>query len=168
MSKTTTTALADVAGAGASVDEVQEALATVARAFVQPRVHERLMRAAGVRLDRGGAALLYKLRLHGDALRVTALADLLGIDAPTVTRKVQQLERDGLVTRRPDADDGRAWRIHLTAPGRRSIERVLRARQEWLAGIFTDWRPADIAAFARLLSRFADELTTDLDEHRDH
>jgi DNA-binding MarR family transcriptional regulator len=111
VSKTTTTAPADVAGAGASVDEVQEALATVARAFVQPRVHERLMRAAGVRLDRGGAALLYKLRLHGDALRVTALADLLGIDAPTVTRKVQQLERDGLVSRRPDADDGRAWRM---------------------------------------------------------
>jgi len=43
--------------------------------------------AAGVRLDRAGSALLYKLYVYGDALRVTDLADFAGVDAPTVTAK---------------------------------------------------------------------------------
>ncbi len=112
-----------------SSDRIEEALSVVGRASNQVRLHERLLQAAGVRLDRGGASLLHKLHLHKEPLRVTALADLLGIDAPTVTRKVQQLERDGLVSRHPDPDDGRATRIQLTPAGRRTFERVLKARE---------------------------------------
>ncbi|NNN02116.1 MAG: MarR family transcriptional regulator, partial [Acidimicrobiaceae bacterium] len=97
----------------------------------QIRVHEELLRAAGVRLDRAGAALLYKLRLYADTpLRVTSLAALLGVDAPTVTRKVQQLERLGYVAREPDPDDGRASLIRLTTSGQETVDRILAAHRE--------------------------------------
>ncbi len=102
---------------GPSVDRFDEALQTVARSITQVRLHERLLQSAGVRLDRAGATLLYKLSAKGDALRVTDLAEMLGVDAPTVTRKVQQLERDGMVVRHTDPDDGRASRI-APDPGR--------------------------------------------------
>ena len=90
------------------VDRFDDALQTVARAITQVRLHERLLRRAGVRLDRAGVTLLFKLAAKEDSLRVTDLAELLGVDPPTVTRKVQQLERDGMVVRQPDSDDRRA------------------------------------------------------------
>ena len=139
---------------GGSADRIEEALQVVGRAFTQVRLHERLLKAAGVRLDRSGASLLHKLHLHVDPLRVTALADMLGVDAPTVTRKVQQLEREGLVSRHADPDDKRATRIQLTPAGRRTFERVLKARRAWLDRLFQDWDESDLADFARLLSRF--------------
>jgi DNA-binding MarR family transcriptional regulator len=150
-----------------SVDRIQAAFQVVVGSITQIRAHERILAAAGVRLDRAGSALLYKLFVFGDSLRVTDLADLLGVDAPTVTRKIQQLEREELVSRRPDPDDGRASRITLTRAGQRTIERVLDARREWYDHLVEDWDEADLATFASLLGRFAASLERDVEDARD-
>jgi DNA-binding MarR family transcriptional regulator len=149
-----------------SVDQIQAAFQVVAGSLSQIRVHERLLTAAGVRLDRAGAALLYRLHVYGDSLRVTDLAELLGVDAPTVTRKIQQLEREELVSRRPDPDDGRATRILLTRAGRRAIEKVLEARREWYERLVAEWTDEDLTIFASLLGRFSSSLERDLEEAR--
>lgn len=149
------------------IDRFDEALQTVARSITQVRVHERLLRLAGVRLDRAGATLLFKLAAKGESRRVTDLAEMLGVDTPTVTRKVQQLERDGMVVRQSDPDDGRSSRIRLTPAGRRTIERVRRARRAWLDRLLLDWDDDDLSDLADLLSRFAQDLDRDMDEARD-
>jgi DNA-binding MarR family transcriptional regulator len=149
------------------IDRFDEALQTVARSITQVRVHERLLRLAGVRLDRAGATLLFKLSARGESLRVTDLAETLGVDTPTVTRKVQQLERDGMVVRQSDPDDGRASRIRLTPAGRRTIERVRRARRAWLDRLLQGWDDDDLSDLADLLSRFVEDLDRDMDEARD-
>lgn len=129
----------------------------------QARVHERLLREAGVRLDRAGAALLYMLYAEGDPLRVTGLAELLGVDAPTVTRKVQQLEREGLVARQADASDRRATRILLTSAGRQVLESVLEARRAWFDRLLEGWAERDLVAFASMLDRFTVSLERDVE-----
>jgi DNA-binding MarR family transcriptional regulator len=154
------------APAGGPVDQIQTAFQSVAGSIAQVRVHERLLVAAGVRLDRAGSALLYKLHIYGDSLRVTDLADLLGVDAPTVTRKIQQLEREQLVSRRPDPDDGRATRIMVTEAGRQALERLLQARHEWYGRLLAGWDDEELAAFASLLGKFSSALERDLEEAR--
>lgn len=149
-----------------AVDQIQASLQVVARAITQVRVHERLLQSAGVRLDRAGAAALYKLSLQRDAIRVTALAEMLDVDAPTVTRKIQQLERDGLVIRHADPDDGRASRIALTAAGRRTLERVLKARRAWLDRLLEGWDDDDLTRFGALLGRFSTSLERDMEDAR--
>jgi DNA-binding MarR family transcriptional regulator len=161
-----------VPGAGSGptaghVDRFDEALQTVARSITQVRLHERLLGLAGIRLDRAGAALLFKLCAKSDSLRVTDLAEMLGVDTPTVTRKVQQLEREGMVVRQTDPDDRRASRIGLTPAGRRTIERVRRARRSWLEQLVHEWDDDDLSALADLLGRFAEDLERDLDDARD-
>jgi len=148
------------------MDQVLAALEDISRSTTQVRVHERLLQAAGVRLDRAGSALLHKLSRGGGPLRVTDLAELLGVDAPTVTRKVQQLERAGLVVRTTDPGDRRATRIALTAAGRRSLDKVLQARREWLDQLLVGWEGADLRTFAILLGRFSAVLGQDMDDHR--
>jgi len=148
------------------VDQIQASLQVVARSISQARVHERLLQSAGVRLDRAGSAALYKMHLHGDAIRVTVLAEMLGVDAPTVTRKIQQLERDGLVVRHADPDDRRASRIRLTPAGRRTLDRVLKARRAWLDRLVEGWSPDDLAQFGSLLARFTASLESDMEDAR--
>jgi len=109
---------------------------------------------------------LYKLYVHGDALRVTALAEMLDVDTPTVTRKIQQLERDGLVVRHADPADGRASRIRLTPAGRRTLERVLKARRAWLDRMLEGWDERDLVQFGSLLGRFAASLEGDMGDAR--
>ncbi|MGC8510785.1 MAG: MarR family winged helix-turn-helix transcriptional regulator [Acidimicrobiales bacterium] len=147
---------------------IQVSLQSIVRALGQARTHERLLERAGVRLDRAGTALLYKLSLHGDEpLRVSALADLLGVDAPTVTRKAQQLEHLGYVTRDPDPEDGRATRVHLTPEGRTVLSRVVDAHRDLLAGVVAGWDDQERRTFAGLLERFAASLQTTTEDHRD-
>lgn len=149
-----------------TVGRIRTAFWTVARSMGQVRVHERLVRAAGVRVDRAGGNLLYMLHAQGDSLRVTGLADLLGVDAPTVTRKVQQLEREGMVARQADAQDRRATRIRLTPSGGRALEQIMRARREWFDHLLEGWEEGDLAIFATMLERFAVALEQDLEDAR--
>jgi DNA-binding MarR family transcriptional regulator len=153
-------------GQGRSVDRIEVGLQTVARAITQVRLHERLLLAAGVRLDRAGAYLLHKLHLGRTPQRVTDLAEQLGVDAPTVTRKIQQLEREGLVERHPDPADRRASRIQLTPSGKKMIERIEKARRSWLERLLQDWDPADLEVFGVLLGRFSESLAREMEDGR--
>ena len=147
------------------IEVIEGALQAVVRTLNQVKVHERLLRVAAARVDRAGVALMYRLATEGggDGLRITDLAERLGVDAPTVTRKVQQLEREGLVQRHVDPGDRRASRLVLTAQGKRTIERVMTARRAWLTGLLEGWDDDDQDRFGQLLSRFAEALTLDLD-----
>ena len=164
MSQATTDRLRAPASTTSSTDRILGGLSTIAQAVHQPRLHERLLRAAGIRLDRSGASLLAKLGGHGDEPpRVTALAERMSVDTPTVTRKLQQLERLGLVARSDDPGDRRAHRIRLTPKGRSTLSRLTTARREWLDHLLEDWSERDRSSFAALLERFTTRLADELD-----
>jgi DNA-binding MarR family transcriptional regulator len=163
MSQATTDRVRAVPDAS-STDRILGGLSTIAQAVHQPRLHERLLRAAGVRLDRAGASLLAKLEGRGaEPPRVTALAERLNVDTPTVTRKLQQLERLGLVARSDDPGDKRAHRIRLTPRGRSLLARLVTARRAWLDELLDGWSEADRATFAGLLERFSTRLAEEMD-----
>ena len=64
-----------------------------------------------------------------DGLRMGELAQRSRLSKQTMTTMVRLVERDGLVERRADPDDGRATRVYLTGRARRFrpvAERVLR------------------------------------------
>src|SRR5271154_5663636 len=127
MPKATSTTPDVVVQSSDELRRVASSMSVLSRAFTLSRPHELLLKEAGVRLDRAGSALLFKLRSHGASARVSDLAELLGVDAPAITRKVQQLERLGYVAIEPDADDKRAKRITLTKSGEKTIERIMLA-----------------------------------------
>lgn len=161
MSRTRSDTSRNGTGTG-TTGEIGAALISLSRAMNQVRVHAMLRKQAGVDLDRGGAAVLYKLVADGDNIRLGDLAERLGVDSPAVTRKIQQLETMGLVRRSPDPDDGRASRIRITAAGRDSIDRLLVAHRRWVEEMLSSWPETDQRAFARLVHRFASTIEEDL------
>ncbi len=59
-----------------------------------------------------------------EGLTQVDLARMLGIEAPTVTRLVIQLEQDGLVKRRTVVGDARCKTVHLTPKAKKLIVRI--------------------------------------------
>jgi DNA-binding MarR family transcriptional regulator len=147
-----------------AIAEIECALHSLGRRLKQSRLHDFLLKQAGVDIDQAGLAILYALDAAGTSLRVTELADRLGIDAPAVTRKAQRLERLGLVSRGRDATDARACQLSLSAEGQQVISRFLLARHQWLSTLLADWPARDQHEFARLISRFASGIHQHMDE----
>jgi DNA-binding MarR family transcriptional regulator len=146
------------------IASIETALHTLGRRLKQARLHDHLTRVAGVDIDQAGLAVLYALHGEKAGLRVTEVAARLGIDAPAVTRKAQQLERLQLVGRTADADDARASRLLLSPEGRRVLKRFLVARHRWLTAMLSDWPESDRDEFARLIGRFTSDIRRHLDE----
>jgi DNA-binding MarR family transcriptional regulator len=76
------------------------------------------------------------------------------VKAPSMTRLARDMERDGLLVRAPDPDDGRGVQVALTALGRRMFEEV-RAEKialvaDYLATLAPETRAAIKVAFAAL------------------
>ena len=76
-------------------------------------------------------------RIAEDGTRLTELADRAGVTKQTASLLVAALEREGLVERVPDPEDGRARLITLSARGReaaqRAMEVVIGVEGEWTA-----------------------------------
>nr|WP_298250156.1 transcriptional regulator SlyA [uncultured Halomonas sp.] len=99
---------------------------------------------------------LYHLWRLGDGQPQCDLARVIGVEAPSLVRTLDQLSEQGLVERRPCGQDRRTKRVYLTAAATPLLERiddvVREARNEMLAGLDAD----EIATLAELLSRIED------------
>ena len=89
-------------------------------------------------------------RIAGSSTLTERAATELGT-RPTMHHIVNGLERDGLVRRMPDAEDGRRQRVELTREGRAAIVKAHRARLEFLEGLAMDVTLADLATTVRCL-----------------
>ena len=104
--------------------EVAETAQAMRRAFDR--------RASVLGVTRAQWRVLVRLSLKG-GVRQVELADALDIEPITLCRMIDRLEEGGLVERRRDEVDRRAWNIHLTEKARPLIA-DLRALGEALHG----------------------------------
>jgi MarR family transcriptional regulator for hemolysin len=88
-----------------------------------------------------------------DGVRQGALVDALGIEPPSLVPLLNQLERAGLVERRPDAVDKRAKTLHLTQAGRDLARRAEVVANEVRSAILSDIPADEIEITARVLNR---------------
>lgn len=103
------------------------------------------------------AQVLVVLERADAGLRLSDVADRLGVSAPTVSASVSALERKGLVQKRPASDDARAIDISLTRAGRSEAGRMA----EWpdlLLGAVGVLDPAEEAVFLKALLKIIREL----------
>lgn len=126
------------------------------RAEGQQRIARRASVLAGV--DVSYSAILMFETLIGRALRVTELADSLGVPWSTVSRQIQDLERKGLIERAPDKEDGRARIVTLTEEGLRVAEVVGSVRMERLRHALNGWPLEDLMRVKTLYERLAESL----------
>ena len=84
---------------------------------------------------------------HGP-LRMTTLAETEGVTQPSMSELVNRLQRDGLVIRQRDADDGRAVCVAATAAGQALVGERRRERASRLARLVVTLDEEDRRALA--------------------
>lgn len=110
-------------------------------------------RARGIGVTRPQWLVLSLLKLQPGSNQ-GALAEMLDVEPITVARMIDRLQEAGLVERRSDPADRRAWRIHLTARGEEQVERLLPFAHETLEaaleGIEADERAQLLASLGKV------------------
>lgn len=124
-------------------------------------LHAHAVEQTHMPCELAGAVVLARLEALGP-VRLTELAQALGLDPSSVSRHVTALERAGLVTREKDPTDQRALHLVLTAQGEDAVRALAAARAEALATLTPGWSTEEIDDLADRLAR----LHTDITAHR--
>jgi MarR family transcriptional regulator for hemolysin len=78
---------------------------------------------ARVGMTSAGFIVLMALRHHSPVIQ-RRLAEWLGIEGPTLTRQLEKLEREGLISRQQVASDRRASLVALTPAGQERLSQL--------------------------------------------
>ena len=129
-----------------AVAQLEQEMAVLARLL------EALNRRRMYPLERSHYLLL--LRLAEGPRRIGELSTLLALDTTTVTRQVAAMEVKGLVSRRPDPEDGRSALVVRTEAGADCAEAMRKTRQLRIARLLGGWEADEVARFAASVERF--------------
>src|SRR3954453_171057 len=77
-------------------------------------------------------AALATIERHGP-LTPSEVAEIEHVKRPSMTRTLACLEREGLIERVPDPDDGRSFLVSVNAAGRERMRRLRRRKTAYLA-----------------------------------
>lgn len=95
---------------------------------------------------------------HGNGMRQGAMAELLGIEGPSLVRSLDQLVIAGLLERQEDAADRRAKTLHLTPSGDDIQAQIEAALHQLRATLFEGVPDEDISACLRVFATLEERL----------
>ncbi|HEX8621723.1 MAG TPA: MarR family transcriptional regulator [Allosphingosinicella sp.] len=101
-----------------------------------------------------------------DGMRQVDLAEGLDVEPITLCRMIDRLAEAGLVERRPDEEDRRAWRIHLTPAAGPVIEKLRALAAEFLEEALEGVSEADQARVRDVLARVRTNLAGRVPDRR--
>lgn len=130
----------------------------------------RLMRSfrmvlADQGLEPATVSLIHEVGRVGP-VRLSALAETIGLDVSTVSRHVRGLVEAGHLARAEDPDDRRAALLSVTPSGVALLEKAMARRSEVLARATDGWSATDMDQLITLLLRLGDGLAGRTDDPR--
>lgn len=137
--------------------------------LIETEIRTRLRNEFGITLPRFD--LMAQLERHPEGLRMGELSKRMMVTGGNVTGIAEQLVQEKLVVRVPDAKDGRAYSVKLTASGRRAFSRMAAAHEEWITELLAGVSSRDKGKLIELLSqikRHLNEPRTDDRDQADH
>lgn len=123
------------------------------------RAFDARMRALGVTGPQ--ARLLLVLGLH-EGQNQGFYAEQLDVEAITLCRMLDRMEEAGLLERRRDPADRRAWRVHLTEAGQALLPQLRDGVAPMVETMLAGLDPAERERFGHLLEQVRSNLTRDL------
>ena len=110
--------------------------------------------------------LLFHLNFSNGCTQLT-LANLTHLKAPTVSVTLQKMEKEGYVTRRPNADDLRQTLVFITDKGKEYNERIYSAVKTIDTEIFDGVSEEDQQKICSVLNKVIDNLIVNLESQKE-
>ncbi len=102
---------------------------------------------------------LLRAIVEAGEIRASDLANRLFVTKTSISRYVNDMLNEGLLSQRRDPSDGRATLLSVSAAGRREFEEREARRSEFLGEICRGWSRADVETLTTLLKRLNDGLS---------
>ena len=119
--------------------------------LVEKQVRTRLRERFDTTLPRFD--LMAQLERAPVGLKMNELSRRLMVTGGNVTGITDQLVAEGLVERIDVVGDRRAYRVRLTARGRRQFQEMARQHEEWVVEAFAGLTDKEIASLHKLLGK---------------
>jgi DNA-binding MarR family transcriptional regulator len=103
--------------------------------------------------------LMAQLERSPDGLKMNELSRRMMVTGGNVTGITDQLVSEGLVERIDVEGDRRAYRVRLTAKGRKQFNEMARRHEEWIVDAFAGLTDKDIATLHKLLGKVKQHAT---------
>ena len=104
--------------------------------------------------------VLAQVGTAGGSIRMTGLAERVYSSRSGMTRRVDKLEREGLLCRAPAGADGRGVEVALTDAGAKRLEELARAHLRGVEEVFVSrLDDRELAALAHLLDKICVETS---------
>lgn len=103
--------------------------------------------------------LMAQLERAPAGLKMNELSRRMMVTGGNVTGITDQLVAEALVERIDVAGDRRAYRVRLTAKGRKQFHEMARQHEDWIVEAFSALTERDIATLHRLLGKVKDTAT---------
>jgi DNA-binding MarR family transcriptional regulator len=98
---------------------------------------------------------------EGDGVTQAALVEQLAVEQPTMAGTLKRMERDGLIKRVADPNDGRQSHIHLTRRGRALEDLLVASARETNAVALAGLTASESAQLVKLVKRMIENLEQD-------
>ena len=148
------------AAAASTLDEkTVESLSLFVR-WARRELHDKTVADTAIEIDRSAAAILGMLYRH-EPVRMSDLAEHLGLDRSTVSRQVAAVVRQGYVRREGDSSDARAAMLSLTPQGQAVRRKLAVSFQKICGDLVSDWKKEERQEFSRMLDKLADRFRRD-------
>lgn len=130
--------------------------------YLLNRAGARIAAAFNAEMRQIGASLqvwrvLAALR-EQDGRRMGDLSETTSIEVSTLTRLVDNMEKDGLVVRRRDSGDARAIALHVTASGRRLTQRIVPIAERYERVALKGFTAGEVVVLKKALRRLYDNM----------
>ena len=120
-------------------------------------VQRDIGRHAMAELGTQGFHALAVLQVHGP-LRVSDVAQRLGVDLSVASRQIASLAAEGYVERREDSRDRRAQLVAVTRSGRKVLRESHRRMVAGFTRVLESWSDEDVNALTGGLERLRDDF----------
>jgi DNA-binding MarR family transcriptional regulator len=99
---------------------------------------------------------------HQPGITQAVLANLLDVEAITVGRMIDRLQKAGLVERRPSPSDRRAWLLFITPAAVRLLGDLQARAQALMSETLGNFAPEEFETLVALLNRLRDNLVAEV------
>lgn len=137
------------------IDRLEAALTTFNRIIKKPSYWEEFQLRAGVNIDRPSAAIIYVLAKED--CQFQTLVNRLGLEAPSISRKVHELEQQGLIERKP-SDDRRVHKLHLSHQAQAVYKQLSDAKRDILSETLQGWTAEERHQLIIIIEHLADDM----------
>lgn len=133
--------------------ELAESLSALVTLWWSPEVRRVLVDAAGEELGVTEARIIWELGRR-QTIRPGALAALLEIGAPSVSKATAKLRMRGLVVTGSDVADSRSRPIQLSPTGVIAARHLYEIGDTLVGRVVSGWDEEEVAVFASQMARF--------------